>query len=386
MYLHEFQSKNILMKNKIKCPYGYILKDLSDLQNILDKIRTTKLILKAQIHSGGRKKSGGIKICNKTHSLVVKNITNIKQQAFLLNNKEFIKPNIILIEEFLPHKYEFYISISTDKNSNKILILTTKYGGIDVEKKKKITKTLIDTDFQVHDYQIRSILDSLNLDINYFNILKKFIIKLVKLYTKKDLLLLEINPFTIKKKKIICLDAKFEFDDNAEYRHPDIIAMKDETQINHIENEAKKYKLNYVKLDGKIGCIVNGAGLAMATIDLITSMSGTPANFLDVGGSIDSKNFMNAIKITLINKDVNVIFINIFGGIVRCDLIATSLINIHKELKINVPIVLRLEGNKSDEAIDMIKASLPQIYISKNLSDTIKKAIKLSENNHANAK
>lgn len=386
MYLHEFQSKNILIKNKIKCPYGYILKDLSDLQNILDKIRTTKLILKAQIHSGGRKKSGGIKICNKTHSLVVKHITNIKQQAFLLNNKEFIKPNIILLEEFLPHKYEFYISISTDKNSNKILILTTKYGGIDVEKKKKFTRTLIDTDFQVHDYQIRSILDSLNLDINYFNILKKFIIKLVKLYTKKDLLLLEINPFTIKKKKIICLDAKFEFDDNAEYRHPDIIAMKDETQINHIENEAKKYKLNYVKLDGKIGCIVNGAGLAMATIDLITSMSGTPANFLDVGGSIDSKNFMNAIKITLINKDVNVIFINIFGGIVRCDLIATSLINIHKELKINVPIVLRLEGNKSDEAIDMIKASLPQIYISKNLSDTIKKAIKLSENNHANAK
>ena len=159
--------------------------------------------------------------------------------------------------------------------------------------------------------------------------------------------------------------------------------MRDETQINHIENEAKKYKLNYVKLDGKIGCIVNGAGLAMATIDLITSMSGTPANFLDVGGSIDAKNFMNAIKITLINKDVNVIFINIFGGIVRCDLIATSLINIHKELKINVPIVLRLEGNKSDQAIDMIKTSLPQIYISKNLSNTIKKAIKLSENNHA---
>ncbi len=378
MYLHEFQAKSILEKYKIKCPNRQVINNVSQINEINKRLKTKHIILKAQLYTGSRKKLGGIKICQNNCSSIFNLATILFKKKFLINN-ELINTNNVLAEELVKHKNEFYISISINKKIQKIMIMMTDAGGIDVEQKKKFIYITLDSNYKIYDYQIRYILSKFNLDMTKFKIIKRFISKLINIYVKNNLILLEINPFTLKK-KIICLDAKIEIDDNSEHKYTNMKLQEDKSQINIIEYTAKNFKLNYVKLDGNIGCIVNGAGLAMATVDLIKSMKGEPANFLDVGGSIDHENFINAIKITLMNKKVKVILINIFGGIVRCDIIAKSFINANNNLNIGVPIVIRLEGNESERGISIIKQELPNTYISKDLQEIIKQAIILSKN------
>lgn len=375
MYLHEFQSKNLLKSKNILIPTSLLITDLTQINNILNNIQGDKIVLKAQIHSGARGKFGGIKIIKKNVNDLTYEITNMINSKLITNQtgKEGKIIKYILAEEFIDIKKEFYISFYIDRTIDSIMLTASKTGGINIENTtSQFLKLKIDLDYGIYDYHIRDIIFFLNIEIIYYEKMKHLIKMLFDIFKEKNLLLLEINPLIQHKNDFYCVDAKIEIDDNSYYKNKDLFEQYDYSQDTETEIEAKKLNLNYISLNGNVGCIVNGAGLAMATLDLLNLNEIKAANFLDIGGNATEETIKNALKIIKLEKNIDAIFINIFGGIVKCDLISNTLLKEITNENNNIPIIVRLAGNKSKDAITIIKNSNSKIIAETNLTKSIK--------------
>ena len=346
-------------------------------------LKTDKYVLKAQIHSGGRGKAGGVKI--------LKNIDELNKAAQELLGKTLVthqtgkqgkKVKRLYVEESSNIKKEFYLSCLVDRSSSKIAFISSDQGGMDIEEvakknPKKIVTTKIDLEKKISNENCEKIIKVFNLDNNSKIQAIDLIKSIYKLFVDLDVSLVEINPLILtQENKIVCLDAKVSFDDNALFKHPEILELKDLSEENLTEIEASKHDLAYIKLDGNIGCMVNGAGLAMATMDIIKLYGEEPANFLDVGGGASKEKVSAAFKIILSDKNVKGILINIFGGIMRCDVLAQGVVEAAKEIKINVPLVVRLAGTKHEEGKKILDNSNLKIISASNLSNAAEKIVK----------
>ena len=386
MKIHEYQGKEIFRNYSIPTPRGYLVQDIDEAVEIVkktqDDFNTETVVVKAQIHAGGRGKGGGVKVSKNLDSA----ISNIKQilgmnlvthQTGLMGQK--VKK--VYIEEASSIDKEFYCAITLDRNLGKDVFMVSTEGGVEIEKvadetPEKIIKTWIDPLIGMKSYQARKLAFGLDLEAAPFKEAVSLFQNLYKCYVGTDASLVEINPLVLTSdKKIIALDAKFNFDNNALYRQKDISSLRDLDEEDPTEVEAGKYDLNYIKLDGNVGCMVNGAGLAMATMDIIKLAGGDPANFLDVGGAASAETVKNGFKIILSDKNVKAILINIFGGIVRCDRVAKGVINAVEELGLKVPVVVRLEGTNAEEAKAILKESGLSIIPANDMRDAAEKVV-----------
>ena len=383
MNIHEHQAKKILKNYGAKVPNGIFASDVKDLLEKAKTLETEKYVLKAQIHSGGRGKAGGIKLVN--------NLEELEKEAKNLIGKILVthqtgpqgrKVHRLYVEEASAINKEFYLSCLVDRESSKIAFISSDQGGMDIEEvaknnPEKILTTKVEFKDQISDEDCKQILEIFNLDQEVYEEAQKLIKSIYKMFIEKDASLVEINPLILTKdNKIVCLDAKMKFDDNALFKHPEIIDLRDLNEEEETEIEASKYDLAYIKLDGKIGCMVNGAGLAMATMDIIKLYGEEPANFLDVGGGASKEKVSAAFKIILSDKNVKGILINIFGGIMRCDVLAKGLVEAAREIKINVPLVIRLAGTNYKEGKKILDNSGLKIISASDLGDAAEKVVK----------
>ena len=383
MNIHEHQAKEILNKFGVKIPNGFVIFSLSEIEEKFKKLKTKKVVLKAQIHAGGRGKAGGIKIVNGTEEL--------KKEAQFLYGKKLVTPQTgpegkvvkrLYIEETLNISKEFYLSCLIDRSSAKIAFISSSEGGMDIEKiskesPEKIVTVKLGSSRSIKDEEIKKIINPFNLSEKTKHKASELVKSIYRLLIEKDASLIEINPLVLTKDEdLFCLDAKINFDDNALYRHEDIQLLKDPNEIDPIELEASKHDLSYIKLDGNIGCMVNGAGLAMATLDIIKLYGSEPANFLDVGGGASKEKVSAAFKIILSDKNVTGILINIFGGIMKCDVLAQGVVDAAKETQINVPLVVRLAGTNFEEGIKILENSNLNIISALDLDDATQKIIR----------
>jgi len=386
MNIHEYQAKEILKKFGATVPNGTAIFSLDEIDNKLKNFKMNQLVLKAQIHAGGRGKAGGIKIVN--------NIDELKKEAKNLFGKTLVthqtgpqgkKVKRLYVEESCNVEKEFYLSCLVDRSSSKIAFISSSEGGMDIEKiakenSKKIVTVRVGLTKTIDAKDIDKIIQPFNLSKKVKTKASDLIKVIYKILTEKDASLIEINPLVLtKNEELICLDAKINFDDNALYRHDDILSLKDPNEIDPIELEADKHNLSYIKLDGKIGCMVNGAGLAMATLDIIKLYGSEPANFLDVGGGASKEKVSAAFKIILSDKNVKGILINIFGGIMRCDVLARGVVEAAKEINLSVPLVVRLAGTNVKLGKEILEKSNLKIISANNLSDAAKKIIEVTK-------
>jgi len=382
MNIHEHQAKEILRKYGVQVPNGVVVFSLEELNKKFEILKTSKVVLKAQIHAGGRGKAGGIK--------VVKDLNELQKEAKNLFGKKLITPQTgprgkevkrLYIEETSSIKKEFYLSCLVDRSTSKIAFISSSEGGMDIEdvaknSPQKIITTRLKLLKHVTEEDIEKIILPFGLpkkaQLQAFNLIQS----IYKVLIENDANLIEINPLILTNDdNLLCLDAKINFDDNALYRHPKILALKDLNEEDPIETEASKHGLSYIKLDGKIGCMVNGAGLAMATMDIIKLYGSEPANFLDVGGGASKEKVSAAFKIILSDKNVKGILINIFGGIMRCDVLAQGVVDAAKETNLSVPLVVRLAGTNMELGKEILKKSNLTILPANNLADATKKII-----------
>ncbi len=385
MNIHEYQAKKILKDFGVDIPNGIIVFSLAEIDQKLKNLKTKKVVLKAQIHAGGRGKAGGIKI--------VDGIDQLKKEAKNLFGKKLITHQTgpegrnvkkLYIEETCNIVKEFYLSCLIDRSSSKIAFISSDEGGMDIEqvaknKPEKIVTVKISSSNLIQDDEIKKIIKPFGLPENLNNKAFKLVKSIFKTFIEKDANLIEINPLVLTKNQdLICLDAKINFDDNALYRHKEILSLKDNNEIDPIELEASKHDLSYIKLDGNIGCMVNGAGLAMATLDIIKLYGSEPANFLDVGGGASKEKVSAAFKIILSDKNVKGILINIFGGIMRCDILAQGVVDAAKEINLSVPLVVRLAGTNVKMGNEILKKSNLKIISASNLSEAAKKIIEVT--------
>ena len=383
MNIHEHQAKEILRKFGAPVPNGVPVFNLNELHNAVKKIKTRKIVLKAQIHAGGRGKAGGVKVVN--------NFDELKKEADELFGKVLITHQTgpqgrevkrLYLEDASEIDQEFYLSCLVDRASSKIAFISSAEGGMDIEEvasktPEKIITTRLNIDEKVKDNEVLNILKPYNLKDSALDDGKKIIQALYQALIKTDANLIEVNPLILTKdNKVICLDAKINFDDNALFRHPEILEYRDFNEEEPMEIEASKHDLAYIKLDGQIGCMVNGAGLAMATMDIINLYGSEPANFLDVGGGASKEKVSAAFKIILSDKNVKGILINIFGGIMKCDVIAEGVIAAAKETKLNIPLVVRLAGTNFEKGKEILNNSGLTIIPADNLNDAAKKIVK----------
>ena len=382
MNIHEHQAKQILREFGIKVPNGVFAFSVDELIQKVKELKTEKYVLKAQIHAGGRGKAGGVKILN--------NIDELTNASKELLGKKLITPQTgsegkevkrLYVEESSSIEKEFYLSCLVDRSSSKIAFISSDQGGMDIEEVAKnspgkIITTKVNFNKNISDRDCEKIITIFNLaDSSKLKAIS--LIKLIyKMFLSTDASLVEINPLVLTKdKKIVCLDAKINFDDNSLFRHPEILKLRDLNEENPTEVEASKHNLAYIKLDGSIGCMVNGAGLAMATMDIIKLYGKEPANFLDVGGGASKEKVSAALKIILSDKNVKGILINIFGGIMRCDVLALGVVEAAKEIKINVPLVVRLAGTNFLEGKKILDNSGLKLISAENLDDAAKKIV-----------
>ncbi len=385
MNIHEYQAKKILKDFGVDIPNGIIVFSLAEIDQKFKNLKTKKVVLKAQIHAGGRGKAGGIKI--------VDGIDQLKKEAKNLFGKKLITHQTgpegrnvkkLYIEETCNIVKEFYLSCLIDRSSSKIAFISSDEGGMDIEqvaknKPEKIVTVKISSSNLIQDDEIKKIIKPFRLPENLNNKAFKLVKSIFKTFIEKDANLIEINPLVLTKNQdLICLDAKINFDDNALYRHKEILSLKDNNEIDPIELEASKHDLSYIKLDGNIGCMVNGAGLAMATLDIIKLYGSEPANFLDVGGGASKEKVSAAFKIILSDKNVKGILINIFGGIMRCDILAQGVVDAAKEINLSVPLVVRLAGTNVKMGNEILKKSNLKIISASNLSEAAKKIIEVT--------
>ena len=386
MNIHEHQSKELLKKYGIPVPEGIVIFNKSEISEKLSKNLKKKLVIKAQIHAGGRGKAGGIKI--------IKNLDEAVREANIMLEKTLITPQTgprgrkvkrIYIEETCDIAKEFYLSCLVDRSASKIAFISSAEGGMDIEevakkKPEKITTVKISLLNSISEKNIEKILKPFSLSNKSKKQGYNIIQSLYKILVEKDANLIEINPLILNKDdNLLCLDAKINFDDNALYRNPDILSLKDINEEDPIETEASKHGLSYIKLDGKIGCMVNGAGLAMATMDIIKLYGSEPANFLDVGGGASKEKVSEAFKIILSDKNVKGILINIFGGIMRCDVLAEGVVQAAQKVKLSLPLVVRLAGTNVELGRKILKDSNLKIISANNLSDAAKKIVEATE-------
>ena len=382
MNIHEHQAKEILKEFGAPVSKGVIIFSLDEIDEKIKNLKSTEFVLKAQIHAGGRGKGGGIKL--------VKNIEELKDEAKKMFGMNLVTPQTgpegkevkrLYIEEASDISKEFYLSCLVDRASSKIAFISSTEGGMDIEKvasetPEKIITNKIDFKSNVKFEEIEKIIKPFNFNSVQKLTAQKLIKALYKTLIEKDATLVEINPLIITKdERIVCLDAKMNFDDNALFRRPEIFKLRDLNEEDSAEIDASKYDLAYIKLNGSIGCMVNGAGLAMATMDIIKLYGKEPANFLDVGGGASKEKVSAAFKLILSDKNVKGILINIFGGIMRCDVIAQGVLDAAKETNLDVPLVVRLAGTNYKEGKEILDKSGLKILSATDLNDAAKKIV-----------
>ena len=384
MNIHEHQAKELFDGYDIPVSTGSVAYEKSQINEAVGKVKGPIWVVKAQIHAGGRGKGGGVKVVSSKEEAV--------NEAEKMFGKNLIPPQTgpagkevkrIYIENGSDIKKELYLSCLLDRATSKVAFIVSKMGGMDIEAVAKdtpenITTVQIEPSIGVTENDINTISKAFELKKDLEGQLSDLIKNMYKFFLEKDASLVEVNPLIITETdKLLCLDAKVNFDDNALYRHPEIEELRDENEEDEYEREASKYDLAYIKLDGNIGCMVNGAGLAMASLDIIKMYGGEPANFLDVGGGASKEKVSSAFKIILSDKGVKGILVNIFGGIMRCDIIAEGIVAAAKELEISVPLVVRLEGTNVDEGKKILDNSSIEIISANDLDDAAKKIVKL---------
>ena len=386
MNIHEYQAKKLFREYGLNILNGDVAFSSNDAIDIAKKIDSSKWVVKAQIHAGGRGKGGGIKIANSLEE--VKEISESILGMNLITPQTGVKGKKVLkvyIEQACEIKKEFYLGIVLDRSKGKFVMMASTEGGMDIEKvaeenPEKIYKVTIDPSEGIKDYQIRQLGFNLLIPKEAFKSFSKQVYLLSKLASEKDFTLVEINPLILTaQNEVIALDAKVNIDDNALFRNQDLKSLLDETEVDPKELEAEKYDLSYVKLDGKIGCMVNGAGLAMATMDIIKLKGSSPANFLDVGGGASKEKVKGAFQIIISDKDVEAILVNIFGGIMRCDIIAEGIVEAAKEIKLDKPLVVRLEGTNVEEGKKILQKSDLDIIAASDLEEAAEKIVKVVE-------
>ena len=384
MNLHEYQAKELLRANGINIPKGKVSHNAEETYAIAEKLNSN-LVIKAQIHAGGRGKAGGIKVVKSAEEAKKFASSILGKNLITHQNKPHGQPvNKLLIEETILIKKELYFSILIDRQSESIVIITSRFGGIDIEEiASKDTNSIVKEYFTISQIltppQIESLATGLGVETKLFSKFEKFLTSSFKLFKDLDLSLLEINPLVISNDdEIVAVDCKISLDDNARFRHKEISRAYDWLQIDKKEAEAFHEGLSYIALEGDIGCMVNGAGLAMATMDLIKISGGLPANFLDVGGGATSETVSKAFKILLSDNNVRVVLVNIFGGIMRCDIIAEGIISAVKEVGVKIPIVVRLEGTNVKLGKEILRKSNLNIISADSLTDAAKKSVDLT--------
>ena len=382
MNIHEYQAKELLKKFGVPIPKGVVAFSVEEVLEKAKLLKINKYVLKAQIHAGGRGKAGGIKILD--------NLDDLKKESSNLFGK-FLKTHQtgpkgkeikrLYIEEATEIDKEFYLSCLVDRASSKIAFISSAQGGMDIEEvalknPNNVITYKLDYKDKISDEEAEKVISIFNLKNSTKNQTRKIVQSIYQAFIKTDASLIEINPLVITKKgNVLCLDAKINFDDNGLYKHSEILKLRDLNEEEPTEIEASKYNLSYIKLNGKIGCMVNGAGLAMATMDIIKLNGEEPANFLDVGGGASKEKVAAAFKIILSDKAVKGILINIFGGIMRCDVLARGVVDAAKEIKISVPLVVRLAGTNFQEGKKILNNSSLKIISANNLGDAAKKIV-----------
>jgi len=382
MNIHEHQAKEILKKYGAVVPDGFFALSVEELIEKAKSLKTEKLVLKAQIHAGGRGKAGGVKILN-----TIEELSNAAKELLgkkLITHQTGPQGRVVkrlYVESSSKIDKEFYLSCLVDRASSKIAFISSDQGGMDIEEvaknnPAKIITTKVNLEDQISDKDCDKIVEIFNLDYSEKKQAVNLIKSIYKMFIDTDANLVEINPLILTKdKKIMCLDAKMNFDDNALFRNPEILNLRDLNEEEETEIEASKHDLSYIKLDGSIGCMVNGAGLAMATMDIIKLYGEEPANFLDVGGGASKEKVSAALKIILSDENVKGILINIFGGIMRCDVLAQGVVDAANEIKIEVPLVVRLAGTKFEEGKKILDNSGLKLISASDLSDAAKKVV-----------
>ena len=382
MKVHEYQGKEIFRKYEIPTPNGIPVFSVQEALKAYDELKTDTVVVKAQIHAGGRGKGGGVKLAHnrqevETLSKEMLGMTLLTHQTGP-SGKEVQR---LLIESGADIAKEFYAAITLDRGKEMDVFMVSLEGGVDIEKvasetPEKIVKTWVDPMLGMSSYQARKLAFGLELKGKAFKQACSIFMKMYECYRSTDASLAEINPLVLTgENEVIALDSKFNFDGNALFRQKEIAAMRDLSEEDPMEVEAGNYNLNYIKLDGNVGCMVNGAGLAMATMDIIKLAGGDPANFLDVGGTASAETVKNGFRIILSDKNVKAVLINIFGGIVRCDRVANGVVQAVKELGLNVPVVVRLEGTNANEAQSILEESGVSIIPAKGMKDAAEKVV-----------
>ena len=382
MKVHEYQGKEIFRKYEIPTPDGIPVFSVEEALKAYDELKTDTVVVKAQIHAGGRGKGGGVKLAHNRQEVetLSKEILGMKLVTHQTgpSGKEVQR---LLIESGADIAKEFYAAITLDRGKEMDVFMVSLEGGVDIEKvasetPERIVKTWVDPMLGMSSYQARKLAFGLELKDKAFKQACSIFMKMYECYRSTDASLAEINPLVLTgENEVIALDSKFNFDGNALFRQKEIAAMRDLSEEDPMEVEAGNYNLNYIKLDGNVGCMVNGAGLAMATMDIIKLAGGDPANFLDVGGTASAETVKNGFRIILSDKNVKAVLINIFGGIVRCDRVANGVVQAVKELGLNVPVVVRLEGTNANEAQSILEESGVSIIPAKGMKDAAEKVV-----------
>jgi succinyl-CoA synthetase beta subunit len=380
MKIHEYQAKEILKRFGVAVPSGGVAFSREEAFKVAQGLPGNAWVVKAQIHAGGRGKGGGVKIA--------KSREEVRQLAAQMLGMRLVTHQTgpegktvkrLLIEEGIAIAKELYVGITLDRSTSQNVVMASTEGGVEIEKVASetpglILKEAVSPVIGFRDFQARKLAFGLGLSGDPFKNAVKFFLALYRAYEETDASLAEINPLVLTKDgKVLALDAKMNFDDNALFRHPEILAMRDLDEEEPLEIEASKYNLNYIKLDGNVGCMVNGAGLAMATMDIIKLAGGEPANFLDVGGGANAETVSNGFKIILSDKNVKAVLVNIFGGIVRCDRVATGVVEAARQVNVGVPVVVCLEGTNAKEAREILSRSGLNFAVASNFQDAAEK-------------
>jgi succinyl-CoA synthetase beta subunit len=379
MKIHEYQAKQVLKQYDINVPNGFLITKLEEVESIAWKIETDVAVVKAQIHAGGRGKAGGVKIAKSIDEVI--EYTKEMLGKTLVTHQTGIEGKSVQkvwIEEGCDIDKEYYIALVLDRSKSKIVLIASEEGGTEIEEvaknnPEKIIKLTIDPFTGLTEFQARYVAKSVNIPPELISNATEMMKNLYKCFVEKDASIAEINPLvTTKDNKIVALDAKINFDDNGLFRQDDILKLRDKSEEDERELEASKHGLSYIALDGSIGCLVNGAGLAMATMDIIEHYGAKPANFLDVGGGATTEKVKEAFKIILSDSNVRGIFVNIFGGIMKCDVIAEGIVQAAKELELKVPLVIRLEGTNVERGREILRDSTLEIETVKSMGEGAK--------------
>lgn len=383
MNLHEYQAKELLAKYGLKVQSGILATNAVEAGEAFEKMGGKFAVVKAQVHAGGRGKAGGVKVVKSKQEAMDVAESLIGKRLVTYQTDALGQPvnSVYVSEDLYPMKRELYLGAVVDRSSRRITFMASTEGGVEIEKvahetPEKIFKVVVDPLVGLQPCHAREVAFKLGLDNDQVGQFVKLMLGSYKAFVENDFALFEINPLAVRENgDLVCVDAKVALDSNALYRHPDLLALRDKSQENERELKASEFDLNYVALEGNIGCMVNGAGLAMATMDIIKLYGGQPANFLDVGGGATKARVIEAFKLILADPSVKAVLINIFGGIVRCDMIAEAIVAAVKEIHVSVPVVVRLEGNNAELGADILTKSGLDLIPADGLADAAKKVV-----------